>query len=95
MDTIALLDLDRGAIAFYKITIRAAIAFYKNRIRTAIAFYKNTTGTAFYKTRMGTAIALRWFRGGVCQERSNPTYSLLLYLVLYLSLGKNCCLGKF
>jgi hypothetical protein len=38
MDTIALLDLDRGAIAFYQNTIGTAIAFEKNKIRTAIAF---------------------------------------------------------
>jgi hypothetical protein len=38
MDTIALLDLDRGAIAFYKKIIETVIAFEKNKIRTAIAF---------------------------------------------------------
>jgi hypothetical protein len=36
MDTIALLDLDRGAITFYKTGI--GTTFYKNRMETAIAF---------------------------------------------------------
>jgi hypothetical protein len=38
MDTIALLDLDRGAITFYKTRMGAAIAFDKITIRAAIAF---------------------------------------------------------
>jgi hypothetical protein len=38
MDTIALLGLDRGLIAFYQTKIGTAIAFEKNKIRTAIAF---------------------------------------------------------